>query len=67
MDDIKARMVSLQREYHYEGIPDEAGHDRVGENSRVVEDLAPFTQPAVEESRRYNTRNKQYPKRRRPV
>ncbi|ERM95721.1 hypothetical protein AMTR_s00023p00234910 [Amborella trichopoda] len=68
MDDIKASMTSLQREYQNDGVPDEAGHDEVGESSRAVEDLAPSTQLAVEEPRKYNTRKKQYqPKRRRPM
>ncbi|ERN10479.1 hypothetical protein AMTR_s00161p00040380 [Amborella trichopoda] len=52
------RIENLQREYHDEGVLDEAGHDGVGESSRAVEDLAPSTQPAVEEPRRYNSRKK---------
>ncbi|ERN05304.1 hypothetical protein AMTR_s00007p00155890 [Amborella trichopoda] len=68
MDDIEARMTSLQLEYHNKGVPNEAGHDGVGESSRVIKDLATSTKPAVEEPRRYNTRKKQYQsKRRRPM
>ncbi|ERN15238.1 hypothetical protein AMTR_s00056p00200810, partial [Amborella trichopoda] len=58
MDHIEVRMKNLQHEYHDEGVPDEAGHDGVGESSWAVEDIAPSTQPAVEERRRYNTRTK---------
>ncbi|ERN12734.1 hypothetical protein AMTR_s00043p00127200 [Amborella trichopoda] len=68
MSDIEARMEHLQRQYNDEAIPDEAGDDGVGQSSRVVDDQAPSTQPAVEEPRRYNTRNKQYqPKRKRGI
>ncbi|ERN13869.1 hypothetical protein AMTR_s00021p00029340 [Amborella trichopoda] len=54
MDDIEARMENLECEYHDEGVLDEVRHDGVGESSRAVEDLAPSTQPALEERRRYN-------------
>ncbi|XP_011623168.1 protein MAIN-LIKE 2-like [Amborella trichopoda] len=43
MGDVEAMMEVLQRQYNDEGVPDEARHDGVGESSRVVEDLAPFT------------------------
>ncbi|ERM94624.1 hypothetical protein AMTR_s00011p00169440 [Amborella trichopoda] len=67
-NDIEAKMEILQREYNDKGVPDEAGHDVVGDSSRVVEDLAPSTQPKVEECRRYKTRKKQYqPQRRQPM
>ncbi|ERN10639.1 hypothetical protein AMTR_s00028p00195620 [Amborella trichopoda] len=63
--DIEAGIEILQRQYNDECVPNEAGHDGVGKNTWVVEDLAPSTQPAVEEPRRYNTQKKQYqPKRR---
>ncbi|ERN05821.1 hypothetical protein AMTR_s00006p00259720 [Amborella trichopoda] len=68
MGDVEAKMEHLQRQYNDEAAPDEAGDDGVGQSSRAVEDPAPSIQPAVEEPRRYNTRNKQYrPKRRRGV
>ncbi|ERN10372.1 hypothetical protein AMTR_s00026p00110350 [Amborella trichopoda] len=68
MDDVEARMVHLQCQYNDEVVPGEAGDDGVGQSSPTVEDLAPSTQLAVEEPKRYNTRNKQYqPKRRRGV
>ncbi|ERM94436.1 hypothetical protein AMTR_s00010p00258360 [Amborella trichopoda] len=54
----EARMENLQREYNDEGVPDKAGYDVVGESNRAAEDLAPSTQLAVEEPRRYNTRKK---------
>ncbi|ERN07002.1 hypothetical protein AMTR_s00141p00067680 [Amborella trichopoda] len=65
MGGVEATMEYLQRQHNDEAVLDEAGDDRVGQSSRVVEDLAPSTQLAVEEPKRYNTQNKQYqPKRR---
>ncbi|ERN08895.1 hypothetical protein AMTR_s00015p00219940 [Amborella trichopoda] len=60
MGDVEARMENLQRQYNDEAVLDEAGDDGVGQSNQAVEDLAPSTQPTVEEPRIYNTRNKQY-------
>ncbi|ERN19546.1 hypothetical protein AMTR_s00062p00072500 [Amborella trichopoda] len=66
LEDIDSRMEMLQREVNDEAVQEEGGQDVVGESSRVVaEDLAPSTQPAVEQRRRHNTRQKQYPPKRR--
>ncbi|ERM98022.1 hypothetical protein AMTR_s00120p00057880 [Amborella trichopoda] len=61
MEDIEAKMELLQREVNEEAVQEEGEQDVVGESSRaVVDNLAPSTQPAVEERRRHNTRQKQY-------
>ncbi|ERM96992.1 hypothetical protein AMTR_s00074p00187130 [Amborella trichopoda] len=65
MGNVEARMEILQRQYNDIGVLDKARHDGVGESSRIVEDLAPSTQPAVEEPRKYNTPKKQYQLKRR--
>ncbi|ERN04134.1 hypothetical protein AMTR_s00077p00064360 [Amborella trichopoda] len=66
MEDIEARMELLQSAVNEEAVQEEGRQDVVGESSRAVDDLAPSTQPAVEERRSHNTRQKQYqPKRRR--
>ncbi|ERN14529.1 hypothetical protein AMTR_s00038p00069390 [Amborella trichopoda] len=54
MDNIEAMMENLQCEINGEGVPEERGHDVVSESSRAAEDLAPSTQLAVEEPKRYN-------------
>ncbi|ERN08163.1 hypothetical protein AMTR_s00018p00142890 [Amborella trichopoda] len=67
IEDIEAMMELLQHKVNEEAVQEEGEQDVVGESSRAtVDDLAPSTQPAVEECRRHNTRQKQYqPKRRR--
>ncbi|ERN11140.1 hypothetical protein AMTR_s00024p00180210 [Amborella trichopoda] len=65
MGDVEARMEHLQYQYNDEVVPDETEDDGVGKSSQVVEELAPSTQPAVEEPRSYNTRNKEYQAKRR--
>ncbi|ERM97836.1 hypothetical protein AMTR_s00118p00077280 [Amborella trichopoda] len=68
MVDIEARMEILQRQVNDEAVEEEGEQDVVGESSRPAENLAPSTQPVVEEPRRHNKQKKQYQlKRRRPV
>ncbi|ERN20387.1 hypothetical protein AMTR_s00068p00052860 [Amborella trichopoda] len=55
MSDVEAKIEHLQGQYNDEVVPEEGGDDGVGQSSRVVDDLAPSTQHAVEEPRKYNT------------
>ncbi|ERN06271.1 hypothetical protein AMTR_s00016p00211010 [Amborella trichopoda] len=65
MDEIEARIEHLQRQVNEEVAHNNSRSGVVGESSRASEDLAPSTHPSIEEHRRYNTRKKQYQRKKR--